>query len=118
MGSEGLFNLEKAMPICFNLTRIGATAPEKLSKIDEELCAILDEEVHPTRYVMSWFDMIGFELACGKKWDEIRTKITTWFDTEKAKNEFEVMVFESILDSWLIIFDYLKNNFIPSGWRD
>lgn len=60
------------MPNCFSLTRKGETEPTSLSAIDEELCALLGTPVHPTRYVEGWFDSIGFALACGRSWEQIK----------------------------------------------
>ena len=83
------------MPNCFSLTRKSnpEAGPVKLSVVDEELCQFLNRPVDPKRYCAEWYNHIGFALACGKsfeeikvdmtkiedKWSELYAKIIDWF---------------------------------------
>jgi hypothetical protein len=85
------------MPNCFSLTskRTGQVVP--LEEVDKELCAMLGVEVHPKRWVEYWYDIIGFQLACGKTWEELHANAE---DDEAEKK----------------IVTYLEENFIAKAW--
>lgn len=59
------------MPNCFQLLRDGSALP--LNQIDEEICRHFNEPCHKTRYYQGWYDTIGFDLAAGQSFDQIRT---------------------------------------------
>lgn len=67
------------MPNHFCLFRKSDTSEKKeavrLTTVDEELCAYLGKEVHPEYWCGGWYDTIGFALACGKTFDDMRTCI-------------------------------------------
>lgn len=63
------------MPNCYQLLRDGVPVP--LAHVDEEMCRHFDEPVHPTRYYQSWHDVIGYELAMGRTFDQIRATLTS-----------------------------------------
>ena len=89
------------MPNCFTLTKKGQTTPSLLSDIDEELCALLGQPVHPKRYVIGWVDSIGLALACGKDWAWMRN---TW-DKDDYADELKLI-------------DYLEANYTPDAWAE
>lgn len=95
------------MPNCFQLTRIGETEATPLVKIDEELCELLGREVHPTLYVIGWFDCIGFLLACGKTFEQIKVTIVEWYPDEMSRTRCEEM---------LRCCEYLEQHFVSSAW--
>ena len=59
------------MPSCFQLTRIGSHEPSFLQTIDAAICQNLDLPFSDDKWVNSWYDTIGFALACGEDWDWI-----------------------------------------------
>ena len=59
------------MAVYFQLYTIGSGEPVVLNRLDETLCTFLGVDVHPTRYVEDWFDVIGFRLAMGDSFEEI-----------------------------------------------
>lgn len=61
------------MAVYFELHRNGE--PVKFNAIDDEMCAALGVEPDPVEYHKFWYDTIGFSLACGQSWDQIRE---TW----------------------------------------
>lgn len=66
------------MPICFELHKNGEAVT--LVRVDEEICRHFGEEPHPTMYYRGWFDSIGFALASGKSFEEIRLMFPTMVD--------------------------------------
>jgi hypothetical protein len=79
------------MPNCFQLLRDGIAI--SLNEIDEELCRYFKEPCHKTRYYEAWYDTIGYGLAAGQSFDQIRTtyadfprlvEIAHWIETNFA----------------------------------
>lgn len=62
------------MPNCFQLLRDGVA--EDLIKIDEELCRHFGADCHPTRYYQGWYDVIGYDLAKGHSFAQIKSYLT------------------------------------------
>ena len=60
------------MPQCYTLTRKGQTEPESRAKIDDEMCKHFGVTPDPKFWYMDWDNIVGFSLACGKTWDQIR----------------------------------------------
>jgi len=89
------------MPNCFTLTRKSdpAAGPVKLTLIDEELCAHLGVEVHPSNWCFGWYDIVGFALAMGKSFAEIREFCEDYEDLHP-------------------IIDYLDANFTTNAWAE
>lgn len=58
------------MAHCFQLVRDGQ--PVTLNVVDEELCAHLGEEVHPTNWCANWYNIEGLGFACGMPLEKIR----------------------------------------------
>ena len=105
----------------FNLTRKSApdAGPVNLHDLDVEICALIGEPVHPTRYCIGWFDSIGYWLAVGKTWDEIRelhvegrayTRGTDMTDPEA------VAAHHAVYDELEKVRAWLEENFIPEHW--
>jgi len=76
------------MPSCFQLLRDGDAV--SLNQIDEEMCKHFQVPCHETRYYESWYDTIGFGLATGESFDQIRmtyadfprlVEIASWIET-------------------------------------
>ena len=103
------------MAICFQLFRKGEPEPTSLSKIDEELCKLLNLPVDPVKYVASWYDTIGFRLALGKSFQEIREDFGVIRDGEHVgwTSQDDIM-----LDQWFQILDYLEENYSPNSWTE
>jgi len=103
------------MPNCFNLIRKGDDSPTPPAKIDEELCTLLNVEIHPTNYVFGWYDVFGFELAMGKGWDGIAKQIDGYETEDIAKGETRWM------DSYVTyrkILQYLRDNYVSDAWAE
>ena len=85
------------MPNCYTLTKKGETEPCCRLKIDEELCTLLGEVPDPKYWVAGWDFNIGFALACGKTFPEIR---------ERVKED----------ERLLKIVNHLERNYTPNAW--
>lgn len=90
------------MPNCYQLIRKSTGQAAKLNEIDEELCKMLGVPVHPTMWVNAWHNTIGFGLACGRSFDQLRE------EERQRKDEW--------VEVSLKIIDYLDANFTPNVW--
>ena len=100
------------MPVCFQLCRKSdmEAGPVKFVQIDFELCSHFGVEPDEKYYYMGWYDTIGFNLACGNSFDEIKAKYTEYMN-QSPKAEYKA--------DWarlLEINDYLDTHFTPDSW--
>ena len=98
------------MPNCFCLTRKSdlSAGPVALNKIDEEMCARFNEPVHEVNYHAMWYDIIGFQLACGKSFCDVISGFIKAI-CEKSKHA----------DYYLHLIDvalWLEENFTSDSW--
>lgn len=105
----------------FNLTRKSApdAGPVNLHDLDVEICALIGEPVHPTRYCIGWFDSIGYWLAVGKTWDEIRTMHAEWRADIGRLNMADpeaVAAYHAFYDRLEKVRAWLEENFISEHW--
>jgi hypothetical protein len=79
------------MPNYFSLTRKTdrEAGPVPFVTIDEEICAAFEVAPHPYLYFVGWYDDIGFSLAMGKSWDEIRAGHAKWRTDAEGKGDRE-----------------------------
>lgn len=103
------------MPNCFQLIRKSKIeeGPVLLSEIDEELCKELGYECHPTNWLFGWFNDIGFWIATGRTWEQIRIDYKNRIEEALKKEDKEYADFISVL---IKILDYLELNFIYRAW--
>jgi len=85
------------MPNCFCLTSKLTNRITPFAQIDEELCAHLGVEVHPTKYAFGWYNCIGLALAMGKTFEQQRVLF---------KEDPEL----------LRIIDFLDQHYTPDAW--
>lgn len=108
------------MPNCFQLTRKSDLAtnpkaqPERLNKIDEELCVMLGVEPSDTFYVACWFDTIGWDLAMGRSFVQILMRLDedVWSQfTDEQCDKFGIP--RRPLTKCC---EYLAQHFTPDAW--
>lgn len=89
------------MPNCFQLTRDGQAVG--LVQIDEEMCRHFGEPCHPERWFRAWYDCIGFDLAAGKSFAEVRAiyAAPAWADS-----------------GLLPVAEWLEAHFTPRSWYE
>jgi hypothetical protein len=59
------------MAVYFQLYRIGSREAATLQSVDAAICQALELPFSEDKYVCSWFDIIGFQLACGKSFQTV-----------------------------------------------
>jgi hypothetical protein len=91
------------MPNCFLLTKNGSKDASYLTDVDEELCVMLNEPVDPERFVASWYDTIGFMLACGYE-----------LEGDKMEEFLQNMQSERLNK----IAAYLRQNYTVDSWAE
>lgn len=103
------------MPACFQLFKKSnpEEGPVVLNKVDEEICAFLGAPVHETRYVCGWFDAIGFRLATGKTFAQIKEEFDGYIKEETAKGKLDMAEFYVVLNK---IREYLDERYTPNSF--
>ncbi|MBW2647397.1 MAG: hypothetical protein JRE23_14735 [Deltaproteobacteria bacterium] len=80
------------MPNCYNLydkisgERMGA------AKIDDLMCAYLDIDPDPVRFLCGWSDSVGLLLAIGQSFDEIATDFQAKIDLGENVKYYNVLL--------------------------
>ena len=89
------------MPNCFQLLRGDVAVP--LSEIDEEMCRHFGEPCDSNRYFREWHDLIGYDLAMGRSFEQIEATYAgpKWADS-----------------GLLPIAQWLRANFTPRSWYE
>lgn len=88
------------MPACFSLTLKGAEKASNLVDIDEELCQAFGEPIHLEHWFRNWYNLIGFCLAMGDSFDQVRERLKEG-DTDLRE-----------------VIDWLEERYDPSCWRE
>jgi len=89
------------MPNCFRLIRAGEAV--LLQQVDEEMCRHFGEPCHPKLWFRSWYDCIGFDLAMGRSFAEVK----------------EIYAGPAWVDSGLLpVAEWLEANFTVEAWYE
>ena len=95
------------MPNCFQLTTIGSNEAAMLHDVDAALCAHFGKPVHEKHWFAGWYQSIGFSLALGQTFAEIR-------------EDFERDAQEDPEPQWyrtqIAIVDYLESHYTSDAW--
>jgi hypothetical protein len=89
------------MPNCFQLIRNGEAVP--LLTIDAEMCRHFEEPCDPDRYFREWYGCIGYDLARGRSFEEIKA---IYAAPEYAESGL------------LPVAEWLDANFAPQSWYE
>lgn len=87
------------MPNCFTLTRKGEDKPTGFAAIDDEMCEALGVPCDEKEYYLSWYDIVGLQLALGWDWERIRADHQDW-------------------PEMLRVVDWLEANFVSDAWAE
>jgi hypothetical protein len=101
------------MPACFQLYPKGSDQPAKFQEIDAELCHVFNTDCHPDYYLCGWYNYIGFSLAIGKTFEEIRQTIDEGILSNNTSTK-EHAWWCDIRD----ILDYLDANYTSNAWTE
>ena len=99
------------MPNCFSLSpKANPDKPANLIEVDQEICKFLGVPCDDVAWHDGWYDMIGFRLACGKSFDDIRLYLIDYSrDHDWACKMLRVVNF---LDE-----NYISNSWVEIGRR-
>jgi len=98
------------MPACFTLTRKGESTPSSLQHIDDEMRQAFCEEPDEVRWLWGWYDTIGYGLALGRDWAQLREQ----FAEDPAESEQTNMFRRRML----AVIYWLEANYIPNAWAE
>ena len=98
------------MPACFTLTRKGESKPASLQAIDDEMRIEFGEEPDKKRWLWGWYNVVGFGLAMGRDWTQLREQ----FAEDSAEDEESV----EFCCSMLRVIDWLEANFTANAWAE
>lgn len=87
------------MPNCFQLINKETGEAEKFSHIDDKIRETFEVKPDPAKYIFSWYDIIGFNLASGKTFQDQREM--EWISKDK-----ELMQ----------VIDFLDENYTSNSW--
>ena len=114
--------MEIAMPVCYQLYRKSnqQEGAVKLQIVDEEMCAHFNEPVHETRWYYDWHNSIGFRLAMGKTFEQIRTEFAKEAAEDRAAIEAGRTKPEFCYDypKAIEICNWLEANFTTDSWYE
>lgn len=98
------------MPDCFTLTRKGESQPAGLQEIDDGMCIEFGEEPDEKRWLWGWYDTIGYGLALGRDWTQLREQ----FAEDPAESERTNMFRRRML----AVIDWLETHYTPNAWAE
>ena len=97
------------MPNCFQLSRKTSEkfTAVSLYEIDEEMCKHFNVKYSTIRYYGEWYGSVGFSLAMGKSFEEIRKEFEPCLESDPdnfwSKRRLEIV-------------DWLAANFVSDSW--
>ena len=97
------------MPNCIQLISRETNEATKFSTIDDRLCQWLGVEPDKERYHAAWYDIIGFRLALGQSFAQIKEYFTKEMQTSKYSDEYAHL--------WRIA-DWLETNYTCNAWAE
>ena len=98
------------MPNCFTLTRKGESKPANLQEIDDEMRQAFCEEPDEVRWLWGWYDTIGFGLAMGRTWEQLREQ----FAEDPAESERTNMFRRRML----AVIYWLETHYVFNAWTE
>lgn len=98
------------MPNCFTLTRKGESKPANLQEIDDEMRQAFGEEPDADRWLWGWYDTIGYGLALGLDWAQLRKQFAEDPDESERTN--------MLRRRRLAVIYWLETRYIPNAWAE
>ena len=98
------------MPNCFTLTRKGESKPANLQEIDDEMRQAFGEEPDADRWLWGWYDTIGYGLALGRDWAQLREQFAEDPDESERINTSR--------RRRLAVIDWLDEHYTPNAWAE
>lgn len=102
------------MAVCFQLFRKSTgEGPLPLTLVDEEICKEFKAIPHPVRYFKGWFDCVGFGLACGKTYQQIRSQQEDYLRLDLAAGRTDWWMLDV---ANLSIIRFMEANYMSNSW--
>jgi len=102
------------MAVCFKFTDKTTGETPNFSELDEWFCGLLDVPVDPKRYVHTWYDVIGFRLACGDSILQVRTYLIDSMTSGCVIGESFVNQYVSLI----AITHFMESRYTVESWRE
>lgn len=96
----------------FQLIDNKTNEPVALNQVDEEICELLNVDVHPKFYggdQYNWFNTIGFQIAIGKP---LGSKELRDYVTDSSPNGWTA----DYAAKGRLVLDYLENTYTSRAW--
>lgn len=97
------------MAVCFQLFPIGSQEAMPLTAVDAAMCWHFRVGCHPTKWHGVWYDIIGFKLACGKSFQQVRQELAQGAIESKVENR---LFYNHLIE----ITDWLETRFTVNSW--
>lgn len=106
------------MPNCFQLFKKGETEATPLNTIDREICILLAKPVDDRRYCVSWFDVIGFAISCGRSLgsDSLRLSAANAYKAYKTDAPEQEAYYRMLNGQLKYVLEYLEKNYTSDAW--
>ena len=98
------------MANCFTLTPKGESKPASLQAIDDLMRIEFGEEPDADRWLWGWYDTIGFGLALGRDWTQLREQYAEDPAESERTNTFHRQM--------LTVIDWLDEHYTPDAWAE
>lgn len=102
------------MPNCFQLFRKGSTEPEILQKVDEAICKHVGVPVDETYWCASWYNVVGFLIACKNDCslgsEKLREEVDRWYDNYPEEER------DDRRKAMRVILAFLEENYSSNAW--
>jgi hypothetical protein len=97
----------------FQLINLVTGEADSFNHIDELMCAAFDEQVDPDKYLIDWYNCIGFRVAMGKTLDEVRTVFIGYIVEAIGKNDKNQITYYT---NMIGLLNWLTNHYTTNSW--
>ena len=95
------------MAAYFQLISKKTGEPTPFNQIDKELCDLFEQPVDPEKYILGWYDAIGWRIATGRTAEQIWDEFQGYVDANDHANYYSAL---------LIALNYILDNYTSSAW--
>ena len=104
------------MPNCFQLydkTKPG-DGPVVLQEVDRLMCEHFEQPCDAVEWLNGWYNCIGFRLACGKSFEEIRQQFKGYIEEDKQRGNPNQRV--EFYENSLLILGWLEEHYATNSF--
>lgn len=96
------------MPNCFQLIDKVTKEPVILAKLDDDLRVHFKQPPDESKYLWFWYDVIGFKLAMGESYEDIRNG----FKQSMQERPNLAAEYQDLMD----VLAYIEERYDPNTW--